>query len=50
MKQKVKIKIKDTKAFLKKASTDHIKTVLQAVELNKSGEAQKKFLPFVKSM
>ena len=50
MEKKLRIKIKDPKEFLKNASTDHIKTVLQAAELKKSGEAQKKFLPFVKNV
>ena len=40
----------DPKAFLNNASTEHIKTVLQIMDQKTSGEAQKKFLPFVKKV
>ena len=47
---KRKVTIKNPDKFLKNASTEHIKTVIQAMELERSKTAQGRFLSFVKKV
>ena len=47
---KRKVTIKNPDQFLKNASTEHIKTVIQAMELERSKTASDKFLSFVKKV
>jgi len=47
---KRKVTIKNPDQFLKNASTEHIKTVIQAMELERSKTAQGRFLSFVKKV